>query len=401
MEAIRIEHVTKEYRLGEFGSTTLARDIASKLARWRGKDDPNSTLEPLHERGETATIKALNDVSLSIQQGERVALLGKNGAGKSTLLKLISRITSPTQGFIGHNGKLSSMLEVGTGFHPEMTGRENIYMNGAILGMSRKEIDARMEEIVAFSEIAPYIDTPVKRYSSGMYVRLAFAVSAHLAADILIMDEVLAVGDYAFQQKCLHRIKDIATRENKTILFVSHNMQMVRGLCNRGVVLEEGHLVYDGDVAAAEQYYKGAHTADLSGKRRAHFVTEHKARWTNASACIEENLLKTHLDWKCVEPLADVRVRIEIKDASGQPVGAKIFEGERKMTAGSGAGDFAIDISALQNGYYKTVYVMYQVDELGNNIDVDVVDGLDFQMARAPEDGELDWQNELWGNIRW
>ncbi|HEX9814052.1 MAG TPA: ABC transporter ATP-binding protein [Myxococcota bacterium] len=223
------------------------RRTASRLAG-RAQRDPSSTAEDFW---------ALRDVDFEIRQGDRVGVIGRNGAGKSTLLKILSRITEPTTGRLSLRGRVSSLLEVGTGFHPELTGRENIFLNGGILGMSKAEIRRRFDEIVAFSEIERFLDTPVKRYSSGMYVRLAFAVAAHLEPEILIVDEVLAVGDAAFQKKCLGKIGEVS-REGRTVLFVSHNMSAVRQLCTRGIVLQAGAKVFDGDVANAIDHYQNA-----------------------------------------------------------------------------------------------------------------------------------------------
>ena len=253
---LKIENVSKMYKLGEIGGTTLREELQRWNAKMRGEDDPTKRIGTKnYNKGNT--FMALDDVSFEVKKGERVGIIGHNGAGKSTLLKLISRVTAPTEGRIGLNGRVASMLEVGTGFHGELTGRENIYMNGAILGMTKKEIDTKIEEIIDFSECRQFIDTPVKRYSSGMYVRLAFAVAAHLDSEIMIMDEVLAVGDLKFQQKCLGKMGEESSNSGKTILYVSHNMSTVRALCNRCIVLEHGKLIYDGDVSCGIQLYSG------------------------------------------------------------------------------------------------------------------------------------------------
>lgn len=254
---IRIESVTKQYRLGQIGGTTLREEIQRISASIRHKEDPTKKIgEKEVVRGEI--FNALNNISFEVERGERVGIIGHNGAGKSTLLKLISRVTAPTEGFIGLNGRVTSMLEVGTGFHGELTGRENIYMNGAILGMTRKEIDSKIEEIIDFSECRKFIDTPVKRYSSGMYVKLAFSVAAHLDSEIMIMDEVLAVGDMAFHKKCIDKMNDVSRNKNRTILYVSHNMNTIRQLCNRVVVLSKGRVVFNGDVEEGIAIYMGA-----------------------------------------------------------------------------------------------------------------------------------------------
>ena len=244
---IYIDHVSKIYRLGQLNSTTLRAQLQRNFAKRRGEEDPTRRIgAKTYQNGETFT--ALDDVTLAVRKGERVGIIGQNGAGKSTLLKLISRITAPSSGVIGLNGRVASMLEVGTGFHGELTGRENIYMNGAILGMTKKEIDSKLERIIDFSEVRQFIDTPVKRYSSGMYVKLAFSIAAHLDSEIMIMDEVLAVGDLAFQKKCLDKMSDASRTEGRTVLYVSHNMDTIRRLCDRVVVLDRGRVVFDGGV---------------------------------------------------------------------------------------------------------------------------------------------------------
>lgn len=251
---IKIENLKKRYRLGAIGGATLNAELQSWWARKRGREDPNLKLgQDYNDANET--FWALNGINLEIRKGEALGIIGANGAGKSTLLKILSRVTAPTEGDIWIDGRISSMLEVGTGFHGELTGRENIYMNGAILGMSRKEVDSKIESIIDFSECEQFIDTPVKRYSSGMYVKLAFAVASHLDSEILVMDEVLAVGDMKFQKKCLGKMGDAASSEGRTVLYVSHNMATIRNLCTRCVVLNKGHLIFDGDVETAIAIY--------------------------------------------------------------------------------------------------------------------------------------------------
>lgn len=253
--AIKVENLSKYYKLGVINSGTLFRDIQSWWARKLGKEDPHSKIGSKYDSNEEG-FWALKDLNFEIKKGDRVGIIGHNGAGKSTLLKLLSQITSPTEGCIKINGKIASLLEVGTGFHPELTGRENIYMNGAILGMTHDEIDKKVNSIIEFSEIGEHIDTPVKRYSSGMYVRLAFAVAAHLDSDILIADEVLAVGDAAFQKKALGKMNELSSGEGRTVLFVSHNMAQVKNLCNKGIVLEKGKVVReDDDIYKSVNYY--------------------------------------------------------------------------------------------------------------------------------------------------
>ncbi len=254
---ISIENVSKSYRLGVIGSGTLREDLQSWWHRVRGLPDPNRRLDQMHPAVDGHTLWALQNVSLEVGQGEVLGIIGRNGAGKSTLLKILSRVTAPTSGRIRVKGRVASLLEVGTGFHPELTGRENVFLNGAILGMTKAEVARKFDEIVAFSEIAQFIDTPVKRYSSGMYVRLAFAVAAHLEPEILVVDEVLAVGDASFQKKCLGKMGDVAG-EGRTVLFVSHNMIAVQSLCARVVWLKNGQVVGDGPAAdTVARYLRG------------------------------------------------------------------------------------------------------------------------------------------------
>ena len=242
---IKAENISKLYRLGQVGTGTLSHDLKRWWALARGKEDPYMKVGTENDRTKRATSDyawALKDINFEIQQGDTLGIIGKNGAGKSTLLKLLSRVTSPTTGQIKVKGRIASLLEVGTGFHPELTGRENIFMNGAILGMTKREIKSKFDEIVDFAGVQLYIDTPVKRYSSGMYVRLAFGVAAHLEPEILIVDEVLAVGDAEFQKKCLGKMGDVASH-GRTIIFVSHNMQAVQSLCKSALYLKSGQVV--------------------------------------------------------------------------------------------------------------------------------------------------------------
>ncbi len=276
--AIRIENISKQYRIGEIGTGTLSHDLQRGLARLLKRPDPFAKVGDVNVRTVPATaptalnedeqtsgyVWALRDIHLDIVNGEILGIVGRNGAGKSTLLKILSRVTAPTTGRIQVCGKIASLLEVGTGFHPELTGRENIFLNGAILGMSRHEILRRFDEIVEFSGCARYIDTPVKRYSSGMTVRLGFAVAAHLECDILVVDEVLAVGDAEFQQRCIGRMRSVSN-SGRSVLFVSHNMAAVSQLCSRCILLENGELVFHGNVSEAiRRYLQASHSGIVS-----------------------------------------------------------------------------------------------------------------------------------------
>ncbi len=268
---IKVENLSKAYQIGQIGTGTISRDLERFwITKIRKKEDPFLKIGETNDRstkGESDIVWSLRDINFEVGQGEAVGIIGKNGAGKSTLLKLLSRVTSPTTGQIKVKGRIASLLEVGTGFHPELSGRENIYLNGAILGMRKKEITRKLDEIIDFSGVERYVDTPVKRYSSGMYVRLAFAVAAHLESEILIVDEVLAVGDADFQKKCLGKMGDISKGEGRTVLFVSHNMAAVKSLCTKGIVLENGLVKHNGEAESAVSYYLGGADAETQNKR--------------------------------------------------------------------------------------------------------------------------------------
>jgi lipopolysaccharide transport system ATP-binding protein len=306
--AIRVEGLSKSYRIGELASrydyTTfreaVGRAVTAPFRRRRAKGSEEDT-----------TVWALKDVSFDVQPGEVVGIIGRNGAGKSTLLKILSKITKPTSGRVEIRGRVASLLEVGTGFHPELTGRENIYLNGAILGMMRREIDRKFDEIVAFAEVEKFIDTPVKRYSSGMYLRLAFAVAAHLEPEILIVDEVLAVGDASFQKKCLGKMGEVA-KQGRTVLFVSHNLAAVQRLCAHGLLLSSGRLTVSDDISRVVQSYTAKQqaanqVADLSKLPRSPGIPA-RARFSSASVAESHNRWQVgygHL------PILDLSIRAE------------------------------------------------------------------------------------------
>jgi lipopolysaccharide transport system ATP-binding protein len=290
--AIRVQNLSKAYQLGQIGTGTISRDFdrfwKTKIRR---KEDPYLKIGQINDRTRSNTtdlVWSLMDLNFEIKQGEAIGIIGRNGAGKSTLLKILSRVTGPTKGSISIKGRIASLLEVGTGFHPELTGRENIFLNGAILGMRKFEIASKFDEIVDFAGVEKYIDTPVKRYSSGMYVRLAFAVAAHLDSEILIVDEVLAVGDAEFQKKCLGKMGAISQGEGRTVLFVSHNMTAVKNLCSQGILLENGKLLTQSNIENVVNQYT------LATKTKSHFFYELKAENTGISAInISNNLGKS------------------------------------------------------------------------------------------------------------
>lgn len=285
---ISVEHLTKEYRIGAITHRTFQRDLQSWWARVRGRDDPNLPVDGGRRKkleqfaDENGIIHALKDVSFEVRQGEVLGIIGKNGAGKSTLLKILSRVTAPTSGCVKIKGRIGSLLEVGTGFHPELTGRENIYMNGVILGMKKLEIDRKLDEIIDFSGVEQFIDTPVKRYSSGMYVRLAFAVAAHLDPEILVVDEVLAVGDAEFQKKCLGKMGDVSKKEGRTVLFVSHNMAAVSQLCSKSLLLTNGFSSEKDETRHVLDSYLFSTQKSLSGR----------VSWDDLSSAPGDNLIK-------------------------------------------------------------------------------------------------------------
>ncbi len=274
---LKIEGLSKQYRLGLIGTKTLTHDLNRWFHRVTGRIDPYLKIGEKNDRSTTGNsdyVWALKNINFEVEEGEVVGIIGKNGAGKSTLLKILSKVTSPSVGKVKLNGRIASLLEVGTGFHPEMTGRENVFLNGAILGMTKKEIKKKLDAIISFSGCERYIDTPVKRYSSGMTVRLAFAVAAHLEPDILVVDEVLAVGDIEFQKKAIGKMQDISSSEGRTVLFVSHNMAAIKNLCTRVMVLNNGELAFDGRVEEGLSFYKElariGETANFSSFKNEH-----------------------------------------------------------------------------------------------------------------------------------
>ena len=410
--AIQLTGVKKQYKLGQIGGGSLQGDLQSWWARVRGKEDPN-TMVGTNQRLWGQTFMALNGIDLTIYEGEALGIIGGNGAGKSTLLKLLSEVTAPTEGEIDLYGRVASMLEVGTGFNGEMTGRENIYMNGAILGMTRAEIDAKMEDIIEFSEVREFIDTPVKRYSSGMYVKLAFSVAAHLDSEIMIMDEVLAVGDMAFQKKCLDRMRDAAKKEGRTVLYVSHNMNTIRQLCDRCIVLDKGKVVFEGDVDKAIDVYMNRQRNDnvyrnyesyprmkYLGKRRIDLIeAQYIQKETIHFEANEE--MKIRLKWKNLQDVSTVGLRIEIWNLEDVPQATYIlydFYSGKKDEIGEVA--LALDISMIMDAEYKTFYTFFNKSELGANVDLDCVPGLCFQKATTTADQKWLWHSKKWGYIQ-
>ena len=410
--AIKIEHVSKEYRLGAIGGGTLKGDLQSWWAKKRGKEDPNSKIGARTDVKIGDRFLALDDINLEVKKGEALGIIGHNGAGKSTLLKLLSRVTAPTTGTISYNGRITSMLEVGTGFHPELTGRENVYMNGAILGMTKAEIDRKFDQIVEFAEMRRFIDTPVKRYSSGMYVKLAFAVAAHLDSEIMVMDEVLAVGDMKFQQKCLGRMGDAASEEGRTVLYVSHNMATIRRLCTRCIVLDHGKLIYDGDVETAIGIYSDCQTKtqfhyDFSEQKRLaekvmnlQFLSLDLRNDPNRLIRAEEHILAT-VHCKANTAFTNMGIRLEIFAADGTVAGAMLSDCCISGKAGENLDiDMDIDTAHLAPGSYRFDMLAYQHNEYGTETWCDRVSGaLQIELQKA-KDSDIEWLSHYWGHTR-
>lgn len=410
---LKVDNVKKKYRLGVIGGGTLQGDLQSWWAKIRGKEDPNSKIgdDPTAKNG---TFMALKGISFEVKKGERLGIIGGNGAGKSTTLKILSRVTAPTEGTVYINGRISSMLEVGTGFHPELTGRENIYLNGAILGMTKEEVDWKMEDIIEFSECRQFIDTPVKRYSSGMYVKLAFSVAAHLDSEILIMDEVLAVGDMKFQQKCLKKMREVAENEGRTVLYVSHNMNTIRQLCDRCIVLEKGKIIYNGAVEEAIQIYLGSKMnsesyIELASLKRDpefsnHPITIQSLEAINNLKAIYDvgSFIHLQLNYKSLQDVKNAFLRVIVKTVEGTPVtmltadkGIEIIKDSIETIA------VQVDVTRLVPGRYALSLVFYEVNEFGGNVSLDgLKDVYCFEMVTVPGfNNNMEWQQRYWGNF--
>lgn len=364
MTAIEFEHISKQYHLGKIGTGTLSKDLNRWWAAVRGKEDPYLKIGQINNRTSKAEgdfVWALRDINFKVEQGEVVGIIGKNGSGKSTLLKILSKVTSPTTGRIRGRGRVASLLEVGTGFHPEMTGRENIYMNGAIMGMTKAEIDRKLDEIVDFAGVQMYVDTPVKRYSSGMTVRLGFAIAAFLEPEILVVDEVLAVGDAEFQKKAVGKMQDVSHNEGRTVLFVSHNMGAVRSLCNRGLVLNNGSVSFDGEINDAIETYISNNATPIHERIVEHSVSKlssfhidhimlNGTESTESIITSEQNYLDLRIEGKTDVPV-NAEVKMILKNMSGVPVTA-LVEGRYKGQLQHLDGAFIIDKHILLPRYF-------------------------------------------------
>lgn len=362
---LKAVNISKQYRLGLVGTGTLSHDLNRFWHAIRGKEDPYLKVGAVNDRSAKASssyVWALQDINFEVKRGEILGIIGKNGAGKSTLLKILSRVTSPTTGNIKSKGRIASLLEVGTGMHPELTGKENIYLNGAILGMTKGEIASKIDEIIEFSGCQMYINTPVKRYSSGMRVRLGFAVAAFLEPDILVVDEVLAVGDAEFQQKAIGKMQDISNTTGRTVLFVSHNMAAVRKLCTRGIVLENGKNVFNGSADEAVNFY--LHQVDQTVVKRAFVNQSHRRSSTGKDVvlkeiCVLNNIITTrdkiNFEITFVNNIVDLNracVSGTICKNSGEPIGS-FFVNINSIVAGENSIRFSIENHNLSAGLYE------------------------------------------------
>ena len=413
--AIKIENVSKEYRLGAIGGGTLQGDLQSFWAKIRHKEDPNTIIGEAEKGQKGDRFMALNGVSFEVKKGEALGIIGHNGAGKSTLLKLLCRVTAPSDGKISYNGRIASMLEVGTGFHPELTGRENVYMNGAILGMTKAEIDKKFDQIVEFAEIEKFIDTPVKRYSSGMYVKLAFSVAAHLDSEIMIMDEVLAVGDMSFQKKCLDKMRDATNREGRTVLYVSHNMNTIRQLCDRCIVLSHGTVIFDGDVEDAIEVYMGQGietpaNVDLAAIKRtqANLVNGVKLK---SIKVLESDMWKINvgdklrfsIDVEATEDLNNIGYRSRLSAVDGSSISVLLAPNLLSCKAGEKLTiPLEADVSQLVPGRYCLTPVLYGVNQYGGWQFYDHIDkAVTFEVETKPGFNEnMEWEQKWWGSVK-
>ncbi len=402
---IKLENISKQYRLGTVGSKTLRGDLQRWWYNLRGKEDPTLKIGQTNQLNQQSStnnrqsdnfVWALRDINLEVKQGEVLGIIGKNGAGKSTLLKLLSRVTGPTTGQIKVKGRIASLLEVGTGFHPELTGKENIFLNGAILGMTKPEIKAKFDEIVDFAGVAKYINTPVKRYSSGMYVRLAFAVAAHLEPDILVVDEVLAVGDAEFQKKAIGKMQDVSQKGGRTVLFVSHNMKSVKALCTRGILLNNGTIQTTGDIDYVIDTYMKEVSADKEilenrFEKDKNFVESIKIEtFDNRNVFFHNDTLKIHLSINLVEDISDLELNIAFWDKDvklfmffASKMVNKGFNQKEPFKKGINTISFVLPEGLLNDGRYYIHFALHRnfkefLHVEKNALIFDIVDNIDF-----------------------
>lgn len=398
MKVISVENVSKKFILAHDKPKNLAEALRA-FFQGRSRED----------------FWALKDISFEVKQGEALGIIGHNGAGKSTMLKLLTRIMRPTKGIIRTRGRISALIEIGAGFHPEMTGRENVYLNGSILGMTKQEIDRKFDEIVAFAELEKFIDIPVKRYSSGMYARLGFAVAAHVDPEILIIDEVLSVGDTAFQRKCFDRMHQVAT-QGSTILFVSHNLNALRQLCTRAIVLERGIMAFAGSAADAIEYYskgsviRGRKFVDFTSlPRMEHLPKKREVEFCsleilNSDDCVfvNQDRIDFKLTWKYESAVRPINLRMELRHYDDTPIATALLEDVKPQTSGNTAsGLFSYDISCYAPGTYKVLLVIYEKTKYGPYHDLDAVWPAFVFTKEITGDSVFNWwNNRHWGFVR-
>jgi lipopolysaccharide transport system ATP-binding protein len=406
---IKIEDISKMYRLGLIGSSTIQDDIKRKWFKLKGKEDPLLRIGEENKRDIIGGdyVWALKDINVELEKGDVLGIIGRNGAGKSTLLKLLSKVTRPTSGRILTNGRIASLLEVGTGFHPELTGRENIFLNGAILGMKKLEIKAKFDEIVSFSGCERYIDTPVKRYSSGMYVRLAFAVAAFLEPDILVVDEVLAVGDAEFQKKAIGKMQDVSNKDGRTVIFVSHNMVSIKSLCNKGLVLENGKVKYVGSTSdAINEYLSSATKTKSLGVIPRDFkryntgeIKIEKIEILNNNKLTQEvyyrNPIKIIVTLECFKQIKKASLDVKVVTNDGVAITYSICKiNESKVFSieeGTNIFEAIIDNHLQPGNYSLTLGVHY-----GNGLSIDILENIyDFKVLSISQHNKED-HNEDW-----
>lgn len=401
---LEVNNLKKLYNLGVIDRGSLVSDWQAFWARKKGLEDPRIRLGK--ERLMGKTFMALNGINLKIYPGEAVGIIGINGAGKSTLLKLISRITTPSEGEIIIRGKIASMLEVGTGFDPELTGRENIYMNGTILGMKKNEIDSKIDDIIAFSECKDFIDTPVKRYSSGMFVKLAFSVAAHLDSDIMIMDEVLAVGDAAFQKKCLSKMSQEA-QSGKTILYVSHNMSTIRQLCTRVVVMKDGKVIYDGDVEEGISVYSNESfnfgmrqefpQPEIYPESQKAAITAIEVAEKSTLALKAHEKLKLKIDLKVLGNMHDVAFSFTPRYAGSNPAGAFITKKFSVENSENVTAVIELDLNNLTPGKYFCDMAIGNIDTARFLPYDEINSAFGFEITDNENQQTVSWQSAKWG----
>lgn len=419
MTAIEFENISKQYRLGLVSTGTLSHDLnrfwQTKILH---KEDPYLKVGEVNDRtskGKSDYVWALKDINFKVEEGDVVGIIGRNGAGKSTLLKLLSRVTAPTTGTIRARGRIASLLEVGTGFHPEMTGRENIYMNGAIMGMTRAEITRKLDEIVDFSGCERYLDTPVKRYSSGMTVRLGFAIAAHLEPEILVVDEVLAVGDAEFQKKAIGKMQDVSRGEGRTVLFVSHNMGAVRNLCKTGIVLNQGQVAFSGSAEEAIGFYTDSNVHNCARKVLINDRDHRDSILPKDLEFIEAEMLNDDIEHLATDESLEFRVKLKRNNPAVKKftigMHAVSMSGSCEFTTASPIFDcpnqefFDINISvrnhSLAKGSYKIYFNTGIKDVAHGTTDYDIIKNVlfcqIFYKSKATKDAYSGWQNG-WGN---